>query len=68
MITRYFKNTIAAGFVCCSVAAALTSCSDSYMEDLNTDDTKTTSIDPNAQLTTSLLQTYGDFGDRKSVV
>ena len=62
MITRYFKNTIAAGFVCCFVAAAFYSCSDSYMEDINTDNTKTTSIDPNAQLTTCLLQTYGDFG------
>ena len=62
MITKYFKNTIAVCSVCCSVAVALTACSDSYMEDINTDNTKTTSIDPNAQLTTCLLQTYGDFG------
>ena len=41
---------------------ALNSCSDSYMEDLNTDESKASSIDPNAQLTTGLLQTYGDFG------
>ena len=40
----------------------LTSCSDSYMEELNTDETKAESIDPSAQLTTALLQTYGDFG------
>ena len=40
----------------------LTSCSDSYMEELNTDETKGSMIDPNAQLTTALLQTYGDFG------
>ena len=39
----------------------LTACSDSYMEDLNTDETKTTEMDPNQQLTTGLLQTYGDF-------
>jgi hypothetical protein len=32
------------------------------MEGINEDDTKTTSLDPNAQLTTCLLQTYGDFG------
>jgi hypothetical protein len=32
------------------------------MEDINTDDTKAASIDPSAQLTTALLQTYGDFG------
>ncbi len=40
---------------------AMTSCSDSYMEDVNTDTTKSTDINPNAQLTTALLQTYGDF-------
>ena len=39
-----------------------TSCSDSYMEGLNTDDSKASSIEPSAQLTTALLQTYGDFG------
>lgn len=44
------------------VALSFSACSDSYMEDLNSDSTKTTSIDPNAQLTTCLLQTYGDFG------
>lgn len=38
-----------------------TSCSDSYMEDLNNDKTKAKTLDPNNQLTTSLLQTYGDF-------
>jgi hypothetical protein len=32
------------------------------MEDVNTDDTKAASIEPSAQLTTALLQTYGDFG------
>lgn len=41
---------------------SFTSCSDSYMTDLNTDDSKASSIDPNTQLTTALLQTYGDFG------
>ena len=40
----------------------LSSCSDSYMEEVNTDDTKASSIEPSAQLTTALLQTYGDFG------
>jgi hypothetical protein len=56
------KNIINACLVCSGIAVALTSCSDSYMEGINTDDTKTTTIDPNAQLTTCLLQTYGDFG------
>lgn len=36
-------------------------CSDAYMEDVNTDDSKANTIDPNTQLTTALLQTYGDF-------
>ena len=40
----------------------MSSCSDKYMEELNTDPTKTNSIDPNAQLTTAVLQTYGDLG------
>lgn len=39
----------------------LSACSDAYMEDVNTDDSKASTIDPNAQLTTALLQTYGDF-------
>ena len=62
MITKYFKNIFAACSVCCGFAVALTACSDSYMEELNTDDTKAESIEPNAELTTALLQTYGDFG------
>lgn len=40
----------------------MTSCSDSYMEEVNTDKTKPANMNPNAQLTTGLLQTYGDFG------
>ena len=40
----------------------ISSCSDSYMEDMNTDESKASSIEPSAQLTTALLQTYGDFG------
>ena len=32
------------------------------MEDINTDESKASSIEPSAQLTTALLQTYGDFG------
>lgn len=40
---------------------ALTACSDSYMDDLNTDPSKTSTMNPNAQLTLAQLQTYGDF-------
>ena len=41
---------------------SLFSCSDEYMEELNTDPSKAAEIDPNAQLTTAQLQTYGDLG------
>lgn len=44
------------------LAGISSSCSDCYMEDLNTDKSKANSIDPNAQLTTAELQTYGDLG------
>ncbi|OJU54116.1 MAG: hypothetical protein BGN96_13605 [Bacteroidales bacterium 45-6] len=37
-------------------------CSDGYMENMNTDPSKAATIDPNAQLTTAQLQTYGDLG------
>lgn len=62
MITKIFKNTIAACSVCCCITVGFTACSDSYMEDINTDESKASSIEPSAQLTTALLQTYGDFG------
>ena len=37
------------------------SCSDEYMENMNTDPSKAATIDPNAQHTTAQLQTYGDL-------
>ena len=37
------------------------SCSDEYMGNMNTDPSKAATIDPNAQLTTAQLQTYGDL-------
>lgn len=40
---------------------AFAACTDGYMERLNTDDTKASDLDPNNQLTTALLSTYGDF-------
>lgn len=45
------------------VGCLFSSCSDDYMEDLNTDPSKAPFIDPNAQLTTAQLQTYGDLGE-----
>ena len=62
MLTKNIKKYLTAGLVCCGIAVGFTSCSDDHMELVNTDSTKTLSIDPNAQLTTCLLQTYGDFG------
>ena len=61
MTKRYMKNIIAA-LIFVAGMAATTACSDSYMEELNTDESKASSIEPSAQLTTALLQTYGDFG------
>ncbi len=43
------------------LGVAVSSCSDSYMENLNTDPSKANSINPNAQLTNAELQTYGDL-------
>lgn len=43
--------------LCLSICA----CSDSYMEEMNTDDTKANFMNPNSQLTTAELQTYGDL-------
>lgn len=40
---------------------SFTSCSDEYMENMNTDPTKAAALDANAQLTTAQLQTYGDL-------
>ena len=48
--------------VLAALALIAGSCSDSYMEDLNTDPSKANGLDPNAQLTTAQLQTYGDLG------
>ena len=45
-----------------TLGGTFTSCSDNHMESVNTDDTKSPTINPNTQLTTALLQTYGDFG------
>lgn len=52
---------IASFMMLLTLVVGLSSCSDSYLEDVNTDDSKAETIAPNAQLTTTLLQTYGDF-------
>ena len=52
---------IASFMMLLTLVVGLSSCSDSYLEDVNTDDSKAETIAPNAQLTPTLLQTYGDF-------
>ena len=58
---KNIKNFAALVVVGCGLLT-ISSCSDNYMNDVNTDKTKTLTTDPNGQLTTALLQTYGDFG------
>jgi len=57
---RYNYSYITTILVACAVFFA--ACSDNYMEKMNTDPSKPSSIDPNAQLTTTQLQTYGNLG------
>ncbi|MBR6287007.1 MAG: SusD/RagB family nutrient-binding outer membrane lipoprotein [Bacteroidaceae bacterium] len=59
---KTISNKILALAVMALPVIGMTSCSDSYMEELNTDKTKAETLNPNTQLTTGLLQTYGDFG------
>ena len=61
MKIKDIKNFAALVVVGCGLMT-ISSCSDSYMDEVNTDKTKTLTTDPNGQLTTALLQTYGDFG------
>ena len=61
MKMKDIKNFAALVVVGCGLMT-ISSCSDSYMDEVNTDKTKTLTTDPNGQLTTALLQTYGDFG------
>lgn len=53
-IYRTFIGLLMAGVV-------ISACSKEYMEGMNTDSSKVEVLDPNMQLTTALLQTYGDF-------
>lgn len=49
------------------MAGMFAGCSDSYMEDLNTDNTKTSVPEPAYQLTFALLSTYGSFASMEAV-
>lgn len=57
---KHYTSYIATVLAACLLGFA--SCSDEYMENMNTDPSKAATIDPNAQLTTAQLQTYGDLG------
>ena len=54
---KIFKTLI----VLLTAGVIFSACSKEYMQGLNTDNSKVEVIDPNMQLTTALLQTYGDF-------
>lgn len=57
---KHYISYIATVLAACLLATS--ACSDEHMENLNTDPSKAATIDPNAQLTTAQLQTYGDLG------
>ena len=56
---RHYKSYITMALA--AFALFFVSCSDEYMENMNTDPSKADTIDPNAQLTTAQLHTYGDL-------
>ncbi len=56
---KYSKSYITIMIASCMMFSG---CSDSYMENMNTNPSKAATIDANAQLTTAQLQTYGDLG------
>lgn len=56
---RHYKSYITMALAACTLF--FVSCSDEYMESMNTDPSKADTIDPNAQLTTAQLHTYGDL-------
>lgn len=55
------KNIFSKIAILAASVIAVSSCSDEWLTNLNTDPTKPQSINPNSLLTTGLLQTYGDF-------
>lgn len=62
LIKKYIgKGSLMMAFAFMTTVVAMTSCSDDTLSNINTDKTKVSNLDPNAQLTTALLQTYGDF-------
>ena len=62
IIKKYIgKGSLMIAFSLMTSSVLLTSCSDDTLSSINTDKTKVSELDPNAQLATALLQTYGDF-------
>lgn len=58
IFSRYKSAVLALGLI---AGLSLTSCSDDYMNEMNTDTTKASKVAPGTQLTFALLSTYGDF-------
>lgn len=61
MKMKNIKKYAALAIIGCGLMT-VSSCSDDHMNGVNTDPTKPLQTDANGQLTTALLQTYGDFG------
>ncbi|WP_321517896.1 SusD/RagB family nutrient-binding outer membrane lipoprotein [uncultured Bacteroides sp.] len=57
---KHYQSYFIMILVTCTIL--FSACSDDYMKSMNTDPSKAATIDPNAQLTTAQLQTYGDLG------
>ena len=67
MYNIYSKCRNAALVLGLGMASVLVGCSDSYMEDLNTDKSKASVAEPAYQLTFALLSTYGSFASMEAV-
>ena len=67
---RSLKGTVkrlCAAFLILHSSFFISSCSDGYMEELNTDESKASVAEPGYQLTFALLSTYGSFASMEAV-
>lgn len=64
IVSKYKYVALALGF---GLSMGLTSCSDSYMEEINTDNSKTQKADPGCLFTFALQTTYGNFAAMEAV-
>lgn len=67
---RSLKGTVkrlCGAFLILHSSLFISSCSDAYMEELNTDESKASVAEPGYQLTFALLSTYGSFASMEAV-